>query len=305
MSVHFKTALSNIRRSPFQAVAAVMVFTITFFVLTWMAVLVHASGKLIAYFEARPQVIAFLKKETTNEAISRLQNKLINDTRVKDVEYVSKEEALSIYKEATSDNPLLAELVSPSIFPASLEFSLNDLSQAEEIIEEIKKETIVDQVGFTASLGGEAGLADTVANLKKVSRYVRLGGGILTGVLVVTSLVVLLVILSLRLMIRRSEVEVLSLIGAGSGFLRAPVVIEAFAYALAGVFIGWLIALVTLLYLTPSAVAYFSEIPVLPKSAGELVYLLGVILAGEVAASLLLAGTASWLAIKRSRKPKR
>ncbi|MGB6882389.1 MAG: permease-like cell division protein FtsX, partial [Microgenomates group bacterium] len=168
-SIHFKTALDYIRRSPFQALAAIFVLALTFFVGTLMVVLVYSSGKVLNYFETRPQVIAFLEDEITAEEIAGLQNKLISDSRVKDVRYVSKEEALSIYKEATAENPLLSELVSPTIFPASLEFSLIDLNFAEEVIDEVKEEDIVDQVGFTASLGGEATLGDVVGRLRTIT----------------------------------------------------------------------------------------------------------------------------------------
>src|SRR3989339_1994777 len=183
MSIHTKTAVDSIKRSPFQAISAIFVLGLTFFVATMVAILVFATDKTLTYFETRPQIISFLKDEATPELISVLQNKLSSDARIKNVKYVSKEEALEIYKTATSDNPLLAELVSPSIFPASLEFSVTDLKLAEKIIEEVRSEAIVDQVGFTANLGGEKSLGDVVTRLKTISYYLRLGGSVFVGVL--------------------------------------------------------------------------------------------------------------------------
>lgn len=153
MNIHLKTALGNIRRSPFQALAATFVLTLTFFVATIVSVLGYSSSQLLSYFATRPQVIAFLKDSATTDQIAALQHQLEADSRVREVRYVSKEEALSIYKNATSDNPLLGQLVSPSIFPASLEFSVKDLSFAQSIIDQVKSESIVDSVGFTAALG--------------------------------------------------------------------------------------------------------------------------------------------------------
>lgn len=304
MSVHLNTALSNIRRSPFQALSALLVLVITFFILTIISILVFSSHRLISYFETRPQVIAFIKKDTKNEDIARLQNKLQNDARVKDIKYVSKEEALEIYKDATSDNPLLAELVSPSIFPASLEFSLVNLAEADQVISELKNGEIVDQVGFTANLGGEAGLSDTVSRLKTISRYLRLGGGILAGVLVFTSLVVLMVIISMRLISRRQEIEVLNLIGATSGFIRSPIILEALIYGFLGTLIGWSLSTIAVLYLTPGVISYFQEIPILPKSALGLLQILGTVLFFELIISALLAIFGSLLAVTRLKRSK-
>jgi len=301
MYIHLKTAFDYIKRTPFQALAATFVLSITFFVVSMLSVLVYSSGQLLRHFETRPQVIAFLKDEATPEQISALQTRLGDDSRVKNVNYITKEQALSIYKEATIDNPLLSELVSPSIFPASIEFSLEDLSFAETVIDETKKEAIVDSVGFTANLGSENTLGDVVTRLRQLTLYVRVGGGALALILAGTSFLVLVVIIGMRMTTRRGEVEILDLIGATPGFIRSPIIIEAALYALIGVFIGWLTTLILVLYATPSLVSYFGEIPILPKDAGGILGMFGIMLAAEIFVGLALALLGSMLAVSRVR----
>jgi cell division transport system permease protein len=301
MNIHLKTALDYIRRTPFQALSAIFVLSITFFVVSVLSVLVYSSGQLLRHFETRPQVIAFLKDEATPEQISTLQKRLSEDSRVKNVDYISKEEALSIYKEATADNPLLSELVSPSIFPASLEFSLNDLAFAQNVIDETKKEPIVDSVGFTANLGSENSLGDVVERLRQLTFYIRVGGGVLALVLAGTSFLVLVVIIGMRMTTRRGEVEILDLIGATPGFIRSPIIIEALVYAMVGVLVGWLATLILVLYATPSLVSYFGEIPILPRTAGGILGFFGIMLAAEIFVGLALALLGSLLAVSRVR----
>ena len=302
MKIHLKTALDYIKRSPFQALAALFVLTLTFFVGTMLAVLVYSSANLLKYFETRPQIIAFLKDEITPEQVSALQNRLTGDVRVKDVRYVSKEEALEIYKQATSDNPLLSELVSPTIFPASLEFSVMDLSFAQEVINEVKKEGIVDSVGFTASLGGEKTLEDVVGRLRTLTLYLRIGGGVFVGVLAGTSLLVILVITGMRITTRRGEIEILDLIGATPAFIRSPIILEALIYSAVGAFVGWLLAFLIWLYATPSLISYFGDIPILPKGTLNLFGLFAIILVGELLLGVGLALSGSYLAVSRARR---
>lgn len=302
MNIHLKTAWDYIRRSPFQALAASFVLTLTFFVTTLVSVLVYSSSQLIRYFETRPQVIAFIKSDATETKIADLQHTLAGDAHIKNVKYVSKEEALSIYKKATSDNPLLGQLVSPSIFPASLEFSVTDLSFAQSLIDKVKAESIVDSVGFTAALGGESSLNDVVARLKTVTTYIRIGGIVFVALLSITSLVVLLVITSMRVVGRREEVDILNLIGATKGFIRRPIIIEAFIYTLFGVVLGWAVAFIGILYLSPTVVAYFGEIPILPRDALGIFELFGIIFAIEIIAGSLLALTGSLVAVSRVKK---
>jgi len=304
MNYQLKSAITSIKRFPFQALAAIFLLTVTFLVVTVLSVVTYSSSKVIKYFETRPQVIAFLKDSATAETISALQHKLQNDMRIKEVKYVSKEEALSIYKDATVDNPLLGELVNPSIFPASLEFSLNDLSHAQGVIEELKTEAIVDSVGFTASLGGEKSLGDVVNRLREITLYLKLGGGFFALLLVGTSFLVLVVTLGMRIASRRGEVEILNLIGAQKSFIKKPIIIESIIYVLVGVTLGWLITLIAILYVAPSAINYFGEIPILPRDPLMFFSLFGIILLGEAVTGILLATLGSNLALSRAGRKK-
>jgi cell division transport system permease protein len=301
-NIHLKTAFGYIRRAPFQATAAIFVLSLTFFVATLVSVLVYSSSQLLNYFETRPQVIAFLKDDATDAQVGDLQHRLENNPKVKDVKYVSKEEALSIYKKATSDNPLLGQLVSPSIFPASLEFSVTDLSFAQGIINQVKGESIVDSVGFTAAVGGEVSLNDVVSRLRTISDYVRIGGVAFTGVLALASFVVLLITITMRMSTRKEEIEILNLIGATKGFIRSPIMLEAIIYALLGVFIGWILAFIGVLYSAPTLVSYFGEIPILPRDTMGILTLFGIILGVELMFGLILSVSGSLLAISRVRK---
>ncbi|MEK7497707.1 MAG: permease-like cell division protein FtsX [Patescibacteria group bacterium] len=304
MNIHLKTSIDYIRRSPFQALSAVSVLSLTFFVAAIMAILTYSSGKLISYFETRPQVIAFLKEDSTPEGVSALQRKLDGDSRVKNVKFVTKEEALEIYKRATADNPLLGELVSPSIFPASIEFSVTDLSQAKTVIEETKSEAIVDSVGFTATIGGKEAVGDVVEKLKNVIFYTRIGGMVLVGILALTSFLVLTVIIGMRISTRRGEIETLSLIGATQGFIRSPIIFEALGYAIMGVLIGWVFAIIAILYSTPSIISYFGEIPVLPRNSLVFFELLLAILGAELLAGIIISFLGATIAISRAQKQK-
>lgn len=304
MNIHLKTALNNIRRSPFQAIAAVFTLFVTFFVSSVLIIFIYTSHQLLKYYETRPQIIVFLKDDAQISEIDALKAQLENDSRIKKVTHVTKEKALEIYKNATKDNPLLSELVSPSIFPASLEFSVTDLSYAEQVISEIKNKNIVDEVGYTASLGGEDSLTDVVSRLRQIAFYIRLGGGVFIGFLLGTSLILMIVIISMKMSTRKSEIEILDLIGAMPSFIRAPVLLEALIYTATGVVAGWFTSLLLVLYLAPSLIRYFQDIPILPSDTLTLLELFGLILAIELITGLILSLAGGVLAVARARKRK-
>lgn len=302
MNIHLKTALGYIRRSPFQALSAIFVLSLTFFVASLVAVVGNSSSKLLVYFETRPQIIAFIKDGSTESDVAGLRGRLSANPKVKDLKYVSKEDALAIYKNATSDNPLLGQLVSPSIFPASLEFSITDLSYAQELIDNLKNESVVDSVGYTAKVGGQTSLKDVVARLQTITTYIRWGGGAFTVILALASFIVLLITITMRIVSRKEEIEILSLIGATQSFIRKPIVIEAVFYAVAGVLVGWVLAFIAVLYSAPTLVSYFGEIPILPRDITGILSLFGIILGFEIICGLLIAFVGSALAISRAKK---
>lgn len=300
MKEHIKTSFSHIRRAPFQALAAISVLANTFFVSTLMAVLIYGTHQVLNYFETRPQVIAFVKEDASEGEINDLKVRLEGDSRVMDVVYVTKDEALNIYKKATSDNPLLGELVSPSIFPASVEFTVVNLEYTEEIINEVKEISIVDSVSFTANIGGETSLGDVIRRLKDITYYIRIGGIVAVGMLALNSLLVLMVVIGMRVTIKRREIENLSLIGATGWFIRAPIVLEAINYAVFGTVFGWLMASVLLMYATPTIINFFGEIAVVPRDNLMFFALLGAILGVELIVSILIALIGSMVAVSRA-----
>ena len=105
MSRAISFAKRNIQRTPFQAAAAIMVMFLTFFALLTFIILAAGSQSALRYFESRPQVIAFFKEGTTSEDITLIENALKQETRVTETKYISKEDALKIYRDRNQADP--------------------------------------------------------------------------------------------------------------------------------------------------------------------------------------------------------
>ena len=132
-----KTAWHHIRRSPYQAFAAIFIITQTFFVVTMFTFIIFGSAKILSYFESLPQVTAFFKNEAKQQDIDAIQKQLEEAGVVSKIRFVSKKEAMAIYKEQNKNDPLLLDLVTADILPSSLEIStkkIDDLSGVSEIL---------------------------------------------------------------------------------------------------------------------------------------------------------------------------
>ena len=105
-------ALTNIRRSPYQTLAVMLLVSITFFVGYVFSLFLFSANQVLGYFETRPQITAFFKIDADPALITRLQQSMETKSYVSKVTVVSKEKALEIYQEDNKEDPLLLELLS-------------------------------------------------------------------------------------------------------------------------------------------------------------------------------------------------
>jgi len=286
MKQHFKTAWNHIRRSPYQALAAVGIMILTFFVATIMVLTAFGSQAILTYFETRPQVTAFFKDEVSQEQVDFLKAKLAQTGKVNQAKYVSKEEALAIYREQNKNDPLLLEMVTANILPASLEVSTTNISFLSEIAEILRHEPSVEEVIFQE---------DIVTSLKTWTNTLRKIGIILISFLGLVSVLIILIIIGIKVAAKKDEIETLGLIGATKAFIRVPFVFEGIFYGVVGAFLAWGLAYLLLLYTTPFLTKFLSGIPVLPFPVTFMLCLLG----GELLVGILIGTLGSWLAVKR------
>lgn len=286
MKEHFKTTWTHIRRSPYQALAAVGIMILTFFVCSVFVLLAAGSGAILRYFETRPQVTAFFKDEVTLTQVEDLKTRLLATDKVAEAKYVSKEEALAIYREQNKDDPLLLEMVTANILPASLEVSTKDLAYLGEIAEILRQQPGVDEVIFQE---------EVVEALKTWTSNIRKIGAALIGFLGIVSFLIVLVIIGMKVALRREEIEILQLIGASSWYIRAPFILEGFFYGVIGAILAWGVAYLLLLYATPFLVEFLAGIPILPVPPVLMLALLG----GEILIGVLIGALGSFVAVKR------
>ncbi len=282
MSSHISLALSRIRRSPYQATAAIAVMTLTLFLACIFMMLAAGSSAILKYFETRPQINAFFKQEyvPTPQEVERITAQLTSTGLVETVRYISKEDALTIYRDLNKTDPLLLEAVTANILPASLEISAYNLDNLSQIAEKLKSESNIDDVRFAQ---------DIVESLGLWTKSIRIVGIFLVGAHVFITFVVILLVIGIKVAARRDEIFIMQLLGAIPSYIAAPFVYEGMIYGLTGGFIAWGSAYLLLLYTMGFWVSFLSGIPILPPPLWFMFSLLGVelllgILVGSVGA---------------------
>jgi cell division transport system permease protein len=286
----FSSAWHHIRRSPFQSLAALFTMTTNFIVLTFFALLLIGISSTLNYFESKPEITIFLKDGLTQESLESFRDEIFAQPEVKELHYISKDEALKIYQEQNKDNPLLLEMVTSSILPASLEISAHTPEGLDKIAQSlVDKEDYVDELVYQR---------DLVQSIIKWSTIIKKAGLVTVATISLISFFVVLVIIGMKITLKRQEIGVVRLLGGSKFYVVKPFLIEGSFYGFLGALVGWLIAFLITFYFKDQVNHFFGEISFLP--AGIQTYFF--ILAGEILFGLLLGFFGSYLAVKRHLK---
>ena len=200
------------------------------------------SQKVLQYFETQPRVIAFFRLETENAEIDKLAEELRAKDYVKDINIVDKAEALEIYRQENQDNPLLLELVTEDILPASIEVSAYNAENLEEISQILKNNQFVEDVDFQQ---------DVMQSLIRWTNALRLFGLFFLGILLIVSFLMIMVTISLKVSAKRNSIKVMKFIGASNQFISRPYLLEGIILSIIASILAFAFYLAMLLYVTP------------------------------------------------------
>ncbi len=220
-----KYTLKHLIRNASQSVLVVLVLAVTFLIVQLFILLGMASEKVIAYFESQPQVTVFFKDEATEEQILQIRDELKKDKNVKSVAYISKQQAVEIYKSEHQDDPELLEFVTADILPASLEISVYDINYLPRIAQEFNGNQFVEQVYYQP---------DLVDELTAWTKSLRQAGLILIAIMLFVASAIIILVVANNINIFGHEIEVMRLVGAGSWYVRMPFVLDGIIFAILG-----------------------------------------------------------------------
>jgi ABC-type ATPase involved in cell division/cell division protein FtsX len=249
-----------------------------------------AVANVAAYEASRASVVrVYLAADATSDAVSSLQARLVADSRVASVTYVSAEQAL---QEANSRPGLesLGSLSSSNPFPASFDVNVRSVTQVAAVAASVAGDPAVDPT-YPTSYD-----PDTYSRLRHLAIVI---GAVGAGLLLVFAVVAYAVSAnSVRAVAvaRKDEVMITRLLGARGWMLRGPFVMEGLMTgALAGVLAGAVAGGAWLLSSRFAAATYAQVLPGVGLTS------MRYVVAAVIVAGLLLGALTATLGFRRYR----
>ena len=240
MLYHLRQSWLAVRGNLTAAVATLTTMTLTLTILGLVGLITLNLERIVSNLEQDVQITAFLEPSRTpaeaSDKAAQVQQQIAKLPYLESAAFVSKEQALG---QLTLDYPYFASAT-----------KIIDNPLADRVV--IKLKSPRDVKALAAKVEAIAGVqkpveygAGVVDNVLNALQAVRAFGYGLVGLLLLNSLFNVLNTIRVAMYARRDEINVMRLIGATRGFIRAPYVLE-------GVGLGLLASLATLIVLFPT-----------------------------------------------------
>jgi cell division transport system permease protein len=220
-----REALRSMRRSAVPSFAAMATVLVTMLVLGVFIPIVQATTGAANEVRSRVLLDVYLGPKAGSVDVDRVRTLLTERTdHVKKVQYVSKEQALAQERKKL---PEAYSLLGSNPLPATFRVTPDDPGNISKIKDSLApvtpsggrspRDPAIDEVKDRK---------DDTRKILSATKVVKLTMGILAGLLIAASVLLIANTIRLSLFARRREVEVMKLVGATDWFIRWPFVLE-------------------------------------------------------------------------------
>ena len=241
MSMRFRI-FKNILKQGFQGMwrnrgmglASVSSITAVLVILGLVLIVILSINNVVVSTKSKfDEIQIFLEDEITEQQLNRIEEEVKGNKGVLSVIYQSKDQALEIMKEDWEDEAYLLEgLEENNPLQNSFVVQLKDIEYAESLVNDVKDLEGIDEVVYNQ---------DIIEKLILFANYVRLGGLIIIGILILVSVFIISNTVKITVAARRREIEIMKYVGATNGYIRGPFIIEGLLFGLIGALISILI----------------------------------------------------------------
>lgn len=238
-----KSGAVSFWRNVWLSTAAVAIMVLNLFVISSFLLGNVVADSLLNSLENKIDISVYFKQDTEEKDILSVKSELMSLGEIKDVNYVSAEEALLQFKERHKGNSILLqslEEVGDNPFEAALSVKTRQASQYEAVslfLENGKYKNLIDGVDFRQNQA----MIDKLTYIVNASRKV---GVAVSLTFIFIAVLVTFNTIRLAIFSAKEEISVMRLVGASNWFIQGPFMVEGILYGLAA-------SLVTMLIFAP------------------------------------------------------
>lgn len=248
-----KLGFSNFFRNLWLNLVATFVMSLTLMTITVLLIVAIFANGEIQNIENRIDLEIFLNENVTEEEVDLLQTAINNTVTVKEMEFITKEDAVDRYKliygendtlinYIEQENPLKESIVIKTSEPDDLE-KVNDLIGTDDFKEMV----------FNSSYSRNRGI---IMRLIGIINFIEKSGIVIGLLFVIIAVSVVFSTVRIAIYSRKDEIEIMKLVGATDWFVHAPFLIESALYGILASFLSTLFVAGIFYFISSAASSY-------------------------------------------------
>jgi len=237
-----KNGWINFTRNIGLNIATIFIVLVVILLISFLFAFNTASKILISDIQEKVDISVFFKKEVLPDDILNVKSDITKIPEVKEVEYVSKEQALEKFVERHKNDPLLMESlreVGENPFLASLNIKAQQASQYEQVskfLETYSNKNLIEKVDYYER-------RPIIDKIFSITSSINRGGIIFSFILGAIAILVALNTIRIAISNSSEEIETMRLVGASNWFIRSPFLIQGIIAGGIAVIISFIITL--------------------------------------------------------------
>jgi cell division transport system permease protein len=232
----FQESLKNIFRNKSSFFLSAGVSAACLILLSIFLVLTLNISRVKNYIEERVEIYAFLNDDAD---VNNLVDKIGQINGVKQIKYVSKEEALQELRSDLQDNSSLLDILQRNPLPASLRIQLDASYKVASKLSDIESKVQILK-GIKETWSGKE-------LLDKLQHYLKTITVFDIGILLITFISVIFIIsrtVEAAIVGKAREIEIMRLVGASTTMVEFPFYVEGFLHGVFGSILSFIISVI-------------------------------------------------------------
>jgi len=238
------------------ATVAVMLLALSFFL--GLIIFRFATITTLDAIKDKIDISVYFKLSAPEDEILRIKRSLEGLEQVKDVTYVSRDDALTTFKDKHQNDAAGQALdeLSDNPFLPSLNIKANDPSEYSNIASYLENESfnsVIEKVTFAQN-------QIVIERLTNIINTANRGGLVLTFAFSIIAILVAFNTIWLAMYSNRDEIGIMRLVGASNSYIRGPYIVEGIIYGILAALLSIIITIPLILIAGPWAEKITAEV---------------------------------------------
>lgn len=291
----FQFGFKNFWRNGWLSTATVAIMTLALLVFVSLIMFGVVTDHAAASIQDKIDISAYFATNTSEDQILNIKQSLEGLPEVQSVEYISRDQALAIFKQNHVNDPTVSQAINEldtNPLEASLNIKAKDPSQYAAIAQYLSSQNIAQYLDGQPSYYNNQTVID---RLTKIVKGVETGGLVITFLLALIAGLVVFNTIRLAIYSNREEIGVMRVVGASNAFVRGPYVVE-------GVICAAIAAIAGMILVTPALYVVSPYLDVFIPGLGLFHYFythIVSLLLYELLFGVVIGALSSFVAVKR------